>query len=603
DQIIISEVLPNPEGSDTEGEFIELYNTGQVSVDLIGWQLGDASSRVYTIAADDLPPKTITGQAYLAIFRPISGIALNNSGDQVVLYHPNQQITDQVEYGNSFEGQSYALIENDWKWTATVTPGEVNSFQVQNEPPEAKLEINSKEGKVRQTISLSAQDSTDPDGDELTYAWQLGNGETLTGKEVEYQYQNEGEYQIVLTATDNLGATDQDSVVITITDYDYSTDIWINELLPNPEDNDKTQEWIELFNSGSDQVDLAGWKLTDEKTDYIFSDNSIIEAKGYLVIWRPDSKIGLNNSGDTIFLVDPANQVVNGVEYGSAKAGLSFARVDDSNWRWTDSPTDGEVNQFTLEEEGEGEQTQLGDKGAMEVSLDQVADLESGDLVKTAGVVTVEPGILAKNIYFISDQITGAQIYCSGDCAEVEVGEEIKISGKISVSQGFNRIKVTKEETNIIGHREITAKEISAADLANNINNLVNISGQVSSLEGSRIFITDEGGEQAIVYLKRSTGLKKSMFEESQQVVITGIVEATKEEVRLLPRYQEDIETIGQVLGEEVEPEEVTKTEAANQLDLSQPKKESNKVPYFILLGILLAGGVGYYFWQRKKQD
>ncbi|MEA1962796.1 MAG: helix-hairpin-helix domain-containing protein [Patescibacteria group bacterium] len=42
-EILISEILPNPKGSDTENEFIEIYNSSGKDIDLNGWILGDES--------------------------------------------------------------------------------------------------------------------------------------------------------------------------------------------------------------------------------------------------------------------------------------------------------------------------------------------------------------------------------------------------------------------------------------------------------------------------------------------------------------------------------------------------------------------------------
>ena len=598
DQVIISEILPNPTGLDSEGEFIELFNVGQKEIDLEGWLLGDSSSRIYIINQGDFPSTIIPAESYWAIFRTASGIALNNSGDQVVLYHPDQNVVDQIEYSQSYEGQSYAKIDNQWKWTSAITPDAVNDYQIQNEPPEAKIDIESKEIKVRQIIKLSTAGSEDPDGDELTFVWNLGNEETKEGEEIEHSYQNEGEYKIELTVIDVWGTKDQTEVTITVTDYDYSDKILINELLPNPEENDRANEWIELVNLGAEQVDLEGWQLTDERTEYFFPTNSVIKADSYLVVFRTDSKIGLNNSGDKLLLIDPAGKVINGVEYTSAKAGLSFARVNDRDWLWTDTPTEGGINQFTLEEEEIAESADSAKKdGVLTVNLKQIQELESGDLVMISGVVTVEPGVLGKNIFYLMDETGGVQIYCSGDCPDVDLGDELKVAGKISVSQGNKRIKAKKEDVEIIGQREIVPVEVAISDIENYINSLVKIRGQVLSIEKSNIYLSDEEDETGAVYLKRSTGLKNSLFKEGQQVLITGIVELNKEEVRLLPRCDEDIEIQGQVLGEG------TEKVINNEIDLSQPENKNNKLTYIILIIILAVGGVGYYFWQRRRKE
>lgn len=52
------------------------------------------------------------------------------------------------------------------------------------------------------TITLSAYRTTDPDGDDLTYMWDLGDERIAEGIIVQVQYSNPGEYLITLTASD-----------------------------------------------------------------------------------------------------------------------------------------------------------------------------------------------------------------------------------------------------------------------------------------------------------------------------------------------------------------------------------------------------------------
>ena len=57
--VIFSEVLPNPEGLDTQswplGEWIEVYNNDTMAVDLTGWKLKASNSRSFTLSDDILP--------------------------------------------------------------------------------------------------------------------------------------------------------------------------------------------------------------------------------------------------------------------------------------------------------------------------------------------------------------------------------------------------------------------------------------------------------------------------------------------------------------------------------------------------------------------
>src|SRR3989338_2243702 len=84
----------------------------------------------------------------------------------------------------------------------------------------------------------------------------------------------------------------------------YSTAIQLSELLPNPSTSETEDEFIELYNSGDEEVDLTGWQLVDESGQTHTIDGSI-GAKRYYAWYRSDTKISLNNTGDTISLLQP----------------------------------------------------------------------------------------------------------------------------------------------------------------------------------------------------------------------------------------------------------------------------------------------------------
>jgi len=67
-------------------------------------------------------------------------------------------------------------------------------------------------------LQFDASASSDSDGTIASYAWNFGDGETLTGKVVEHEFQATGNYTVVLTVTDNLGATATDQMIITVVD-------------------------------------------------------------------------------------------------------------------------------------------------------------------------------------------------------------------------------------------------------------------------------------------------------------------------------------------------------------------------------------------------
>jgi len=91
-------------------------------------------------------------------------------------------------------------------------------------------------------------------------------------------------------------------------------------------------EFVELYNHGSDSLNLSGWTLTDGfKTRHIFPTSSILFSYDFLVVfgggspnlqgihWQTAStgSLGLNNEGDVISLFDTSDLLVNQVVYGS----------------------------------------------------------------------------------------------------------------------------------------------------------------------------------------------------------------------------------------------------------------------------------------------
>jgi hypothetical protein len=140
--------------------------------------------------------------------------------------------------------------------------------------------------------------------------------------------------------------------------------IVINEFLPNPKGKDNAPmpngEWVELYNKGESDVDVAGWMLYDEKDsnelpitpDNTNTGSTIVPAGGFLVVYRNgDGDFALDNKGgDTVRLYDGkisdgANLIDSHTYTIDALEGKSFARIPDGSNNWEDPiPTPGEPN-------------------------------------------------------------------------------------------------------------------------------------------------------------------------------------------------------------------------------------------------------------------
>jgi len=126
--IYISEILPNPVGKDTQGEFIELANASDQAVMLQGWSLKDVSGKEYHIQNQSMP-----AHGFFVLPYTKTKISLNNDTDVITLFDQSGAIQDVLSYQGSVpEGVSLIVsgTESAPRQTATPTPGEANKEEV-----------------------------------------------------------------------------------------------------------------------------------------------------------------------------------------------------------------------------------------------------------------------------------------------------------------------------------------------------------------------------------------------------------------------------------------------------------------------------------------
>lgn len=146
-----------------------------------------------------------------------------------------------------------------------------------------------------------------------------GDSETLNIKiklddDVDNSYQDlAANFNLVFTATQSLSEQVESGVVI-------------NEIAWMGTVADSSDEWIELYNSGSSEVNLDGWKIQDKTTEFELS--GTIPAQGYYLIEDNEevtnitadllkSALSLSNDGEQLILIDEDEEIVdtaNGVD-------------------------------------------------------------------------------------------------------------------------------------------------------------------------------------------------------------------------------------------------------------------------------------------------
>jgi len=110
--VFINEILANEAGSDVNGEFVELVNSGGTAADLSGWTLSDAAGLRHTFAsgtslaagkaitvfgaAAGIPTGTVN-----AVAASTGGLTLGNSGDTVTLKNASGTTVSTTTYPSS----------------------------------------------------------------------------------------------------------------------------------------------------------------------------------------------------------------------------------------------------------------------------------------------------------------------------------------------------------------------------------------------------------------------------------------------------------------------------------------------------------------------
>lgn len=132
-----------------------------------------------------------------------------------------------------------------------------------------------------------------------------------------------------------------------------SVEVKINEFVADTGTVQQT-EWIELYNSGSTDIDLSGWTIEDGTNKPSSLEGKTIVAGDYLLLLKGSGfSFSLNNSGDTIILKS-GGVVIDSVAYGNWNDGNTANNApkpgkDKSAGRYPDgSDTNADSGDFTV---------------------------------------------------------------------------------------------------------------------------------------------------------------------------------------------------------------------------------------------------------------
>ena len=148
---------------------------------------------------------------------------------------------------------------------------------------------------------------------------------------------------------------------------EYPMNLVINEFMASnqttiADPEGEYDDWIEIYNTSNEPVDISGFYLTDDLSDLTcwqipseYPDSTTIEPHGFLLLWADrDCEDGilhlnfkLSADGEQIGLIAPNGfTIIDSLTFGEQSTDISFGRSNDGDslWQFFETPTPGSSN-------------------------------------------------------------------------------------------------------------------------------------------------------------------------------------------------------------------------------------------------------------------
>lgn len=396
--IVFSEIFYDTPGTDSDEEWIELYNGTSSTIDLGGYTLTDnnGTGSSYTFPSGSV----IDGGAYFTVAANQAGFtaiytddayqygsipALNNDGDALLLKNGSGITIDEVAWEGGASagvpsgwgtgpaastGESLVRAaldadnDNDTDWTIATNNGDPATLQgTDTTAPVITAVSSSNITETEATITWTTDEAANSQvnyGTTTSYGSSAGSGSYVTSHSQTLTGLTAGtDYFFQVVSTDEAGNTAVDET------YSFTTasppasttpDILISEVFYDTPGNESKEEWVEIYNTTSQQIDLNGWSLVDDNGNgqsFTFSNKHKISGNSFLTLAldRKDFKAlynknaddfvslpPLNNDGDVLVLKDATGNTIDAVAWEGGANSLI------SGWGSTSLPSAGEGN-------------------------------------------------------------------------------------------------------------------------------------------------------------------------------------------------------------------------------------------------------------------
>ncbi|MEW5907945.1 MAG: lamin tail domain-containing protein [Patescibacteria group bacterium] len=305
--VIINEIMYDLEGSDTDREWIEIFNDGNTPIDLTGWKFFEADTNHalnlskgeiilqpndYAVIADNADKFLIDWPNFSGTLFD-SSFSLSNTGETLTMRNADlvdmDTITYSSDWGANGDGKSVQKVGSQWL-VGNPTPGLQNTSQqsTQNQQSQTQENQNSAFPVEEEQISANAgNDQTGIVGAEIKfsgrafglnkeplenarYLWTFGDGAKAEGKNVLHIFQYPGDYIVVLNVSSGK--------------YSASDRITLKLLANSLKIIDANENYITLKNDSNNIIDISNWFLRCNNQTFKFPETTLIKGDSNLQI-------------------------------------------------------------------------------------------------------------------------------------------------------------------------------------------------------------------------------------------------------------------------------------------------------------------------------
>ncbi|MBQ4803743.1 cellulase family glycosylhydrolase [Aquimarina sp. MMG015] len=219
---------------------------------------------------------------------------------------------------NPNSGDTGGILQDDWtnvnQWKLDVLTPHLAPFipnvvgGTGNLPPTARFTSDIDSGNAPLTVQFDASESTDPDGDNLSYSWNFGDGSTATGVGISHLFTQPGTYQVSLTVNDGALSDTANKTIIVIDD----TVSTVTANLVTDNNSGVAPATINFDATGSISSDgsalVYGWDFGDGTAGSGVTINHVfVEAGSYDVVLTVSNADGISDTAITTIVITESN--------------------------------------------------------------------------------------------------------------------------------------------------------------------------------------------------------------------------------------------------------------------------------------------------------